>query len=139
RIRQRKRELHIAQSRRAEPTGGQARRFHAQAELLLHEGEDQASRVIGPEDDLRDQHREHDHNRADQEDAEEPTTHFGSGFGYRVSGFGNESPDTRNPTPDTRSYFSAGGISPIVLGPKPKIHQSSRSVRPTNGPEPATS
>src|SRR5207247_6536550 len=28
----------------------------------------------------------------------------------------------------------AGGMSPTVRGPVPKIHQSSRNVRPTNGP-----
>src|SRR4029079_7631571 len=36
-------------------------------------------------------------------------------------------------------HFSVGGMSPIVRGPKPRIHQSSRSVLPTNGPDPATS
>src|SRR4051812_7648017 len=36
-------------------------------------------------------------------------------------------------------YFSAGGMSPMVLGPKPRNHQSLRKVRPTNGPELETS
>ncbi len=107
-------DLEVTQDGASGPGHLDRRGVHAKTSLLAEDVEEDPAGQVAFQDEVRGDERgdQQDHQR--DGDSDDPAFH-----GYSAVG-------------------SVVGMLPTVRGPKPKTHQSSRVVRPMNGPEEAT-